>query len=251
MVSKEVIQLRNEYKLMDLDITRLETELELTRLKIDFVIVKCKQENMPFYDALIKYAGLKRFTQQLSPKEFGELEKQLWGISVDDLNEDSVSELASELFYKSDYTKDICNHVKRGACFKYDIWENEGASLHFGNAVIPKNPFKGEELENRKEELRTIAKDIRENHPKIKYIFSVSWMWNYEVFQDLMPKEFNEHLKEYKENNFYSLGHWGQFYRHDGTLNKERVQEFRKTWKFPLKILLGQCDIKYFLEMYG
>lgn len=65
-----------------------------------------------------------------------------------------------------------------------------------------------------------------------------------------MPEEFNRNLKEFNDNDFYSLGHWGQFFRYDGSLNEKRIKEFRKTWKFPFKILLGECDKEKFFEMY-
>ena len=53
-------------------------------------------------------------------------------------------------------------------------------------------------------------------------------MWNLDVFKKLMPKEFNDSLEEFEENEFYSLGHYGQFYRADGTFNKKRADELRK-----------------------
>jgi len=65
-----------------------------------------------------------------------------------------------------------------------------------------------------------------------------------------MPSEFGESLKEFKENEFYSLGHWGQFFRYDGGLNNKRIKEFRKTWEFPLPILLGRCDLDKLFEIY-
>ena len=159
-------------------------------------------------------------------------------------------DFCEELFLNSDYTKDICNHKQEKRCFNYDIWNDEGVSLHFTNAVIPKNPFKEEQFEQRKLELKEIAKEIKEKYPEIKFFFSVSWMWNLDVFKKLMPKEFNDSLKEFNEHDFYSLGHWGQFFRHDGTLNSKRIEEFRKNWEFPFKVLLGQCDKNKFFEMY-
>ena len=65
-----------------------------------------------------------------------------------------------------------------------------------------------------------------------------------------MPDSFNDSLKEYKDCEFYSQGHWGQFYRYDGTVNQERVEKFRKDWEFLLNPLIGECSIDDFLEFY-
>ena len=63
-----------------------------------------------------------------------------------------------------------------------------------------------------------------------------------------MPNSFNNSLKEFKDCEFYSQGHWGQFYKYDGTLNQKKVEKFRKSWEFPQKPLIGECSIDDFLK---
>jgi len=251
MPCKEILNLVKKHKLNDIDITRLNSEAEMIDLRLAYSILKAKEEHLSFYDSLVKYVALKRFTRKMHAEKFILLEKRLKKIKLAALNKTEISKLSLELFLISDFCKDICTHMIPKSCFGYDIWNNEGASLHFTNAVVPKNPLKEEEFENRKNELRRIAEDIKANHPEIKYVFSVSWMWNIKAFQNLMPKEFNNSIKEFTDNEFYSLGHWGQFYRYDGALNYDRIKEFKETWEFPLKILLGECDVKFFLKKYG
>ena len=245
--------LENNYTLTEIDKTRLKSEYELVLLRVDFCLFKFQQDDKSFYDILKYYAGLERFTKYLSKDEKSKLNdiiKLFENKIKNEFDESDKLELCKVLFLNSDYTKDIGNHKQEKRCFNYDIWNNEGVSLHFTNAVIPKNPFKEEQFEQRKLELKEIAKEIKEKYTEIKFFFSVSWMWNLDVFKKIMPKEFIESLKEFNEHDFYSLGHWGQFFRHDGTLNYKRIKEFRKNWKFPFKVLLGQCDKNKFFEMY-
>lgn len=242
-----------KHNLNEIDKTRLKSEYELIVLRVDFCILKFKQENKKFYDILKFYAGLERFTKYLSDKEKNKLKDtiNLFENKIKtEFNDLDKLELCKELFLNSDSVNNICNHKQEKRCFNYDIWNDEGVSLHFTNAVLPKNPFKEEQFEQRKSELKEIAKEVNEKFPKIKFFFSVSWMWNLKVFQRLMPKEFNDSLKQFNEHKFYSLGHWGQFFKHDGTLNYERTKEFRNTWEFPFKVLLGKCNKDNFFEMY-
>ena len=65
-----------------------------------------------------------------------------------------------------------------------------------------------------------------------------------------MPKESIKNSKEDKNPKFYSGGHWGQFYKYNGCLNKKRIKQFKKNWKFPIKTIVEECDIRYFYDMY-
>jgi hypothetical protein len=235
--------------------TLLKTEKELILLKIDLCLYKKMKENKGLYDLLVFYGGLNRFTKELTKGQKESLRKEIQSFETKILkgglkNRDK-EELAELLLINSDLFKQLKSKKKEKTCFNFDIWQNEGVSIHFKNNIVPQNPLKGEELENRKKELKRIANRMANRHSSIKYVFSISWMWNLRVFQELMPKEFNKSLKEFKDNEFYSLGHWGQFIRHDGTLNKERVKEFRKNWKFPIPTLIGKCKKDAFLRMYG
>ena len=246
----EIRNLSKKFKLHEIDTIRLNSEAEIMDLRITYSIFKATKEHLNLYDSLVKYAALKRFTRNMSANEFLLLEKRIKKVNPFSSKRTDITKLSLELFLISDYCQDICKHKNHKSCFDYGVWKGEGVSLHFTNVVIPKNPLKEEEFEKRQNELRRIAKNIKGNHPEIKYIFSVSWMWNLKVFQDLMPEEFNKSLKEFTENRLYSMGHWGQFYRYDGTLDSNRIREFKHNWKFPLNTLVGKCDIKYFFRKY-
>jgi hypothetical protein len=235
--------------------TLLQTEKELILLKINFCLNKKSKENKSFYKLLVFYGGLNRFTQKSTKGQKESLKKEIQSfekkILKSGLKNKDKEELAELLLINSDLFKQLKSKKKETKCFNFDIWQNEGVSIHFKNNIVPQNPLNGEELENRKKELKRIANKMKKQNSSIKYVFSISWMWNLRIFQELMPKEFNKSLKEFKDNEFYSLGHWGQFIRYDGTLNKERAREFRKNWKFPLPTLIGKCKKDAFLRMYG
>lgn len=239
------MELSERYSLTGVDLTRLRTEFEVTRLKAEFSLFKSKTDNLSLLESIVKYTAFHRYTRKLDKKKKDSLIEE-----IKSMDEDGLSDLVELLFLNSDYTKDICTHQRGNKCFDYDIWENEGAAIHFDNAIVPRNPLSKKEIPHRKKELSDIAVDIRDNHPELEYVFSVSWMWNLERFRLLMPNSFSDSLKEFKDSEFYSLGHWGQFYRYDGTLNNKRVDEFRRNWKFPLKILIGECSADDFLRFY-
>jgi len=238
-------ELSEKYSLTDIDLTRLKTEFEITQLKAEFAIEKSKTDGISLFESIEKYNAFHRYTERLDQKKKDSLIKQIKSI-----DSSRLSDLVELLFLNSDRTKGICTHQSDPMCFDYHIWESEGAFIHFFNAIVPRDPFSEREIPHRKNELRDIAIDVRDFHPELKYVFSVSWMWNLKKFQLLMPDSFNDSLKEYKDCEFYSQGHWGQFYRYDGTVNQERVEKFRKDWEFLLNPLIGECSIDDFLEFY-
>jgi len=238
-------RLREKYLLSELDETLLKTEADVVLLRVEFAKVKSKELSIPFYDSLIKYAGLGRLVRDKTKLKY--LKNKL-NSKKNNTSNSSLENITEYIFLRSYRTEQIISHKYRGNCFWYDIWNNEGVNLHFKNALIPKNPFKGKNLERLKSELKKIAKDIKKNHPEVKYIFGVSWIRGIKTYRDLMPKETK--YTEWKKQDVYSMGHFGQFYRADGTLNKERYDKFRKTWKFEIKTYLGECKIEDFFKMY-
>ena len=248
-------RLEEQHELEATDVRRLHTEHELILLRIDYCRHRYRLEGRDLYELLVYYGGLERWTAYLQEPEKESLRKDIRQynerIIAGSFDETDRSILAQILFMHSDHVKGICDKRRPERCFGYDVWEKKGAALHFTNAVMPEHPLKGKELDHRKEELHEIALDIRTNHPSIEFIFSVSWMWHLEAFKSLMPDPFIESLQEFTEHDCYSLGHWGQFYRHDGGVNEERIRQFRETWEFPFSVLLGECPIKDFFETHS
>jgi len=244
-MDKIISKLAKKHKLDKIDTRRLNSELELTKLRTEYALYRMKTDNMTLFDSLAKFSALKRYTWHLSESEFAKIEDKIK--SIKRLNKDKLAEYLFMNFLK---TKRILEHKKHRMCFDYDVYKENRAMLHFRNAVVPKHPFEGNELENRKNDMRVIAKLIKTKRPNIEYMFSISWIWHLKMFKDLMPKSFVKSLDPEPKTRFYSDGWWGQFMRYDGSLNKERIKEFKKDWKFPLMPLWGKCDIEDFFEMY-
>jgi len=241
-------ELSKKYKLSIVDKRRLNTEAEMVMLKVEFAAHKARKLHKSFYDSMVHFTGLNRYTQKLTDIQKKELESQIKNMKS--LNPGELESLARALFKKCDYTKRIYKHKKDDVCFHYSmLQDDELAVIHFANAVVPKNPFKGSELKNRKKELEQIAKDLKKKHPKTKRVFGLSWIRNLKVYNDLMPESMKP--KPYNCKGPYSGGHWGQFYRHDGSINEARVEQFKKTWMMPLKPKIGICPLKDFIDMYA
>jgi len=249
-MNKTIKDLAKKYKLNKIEKRRLNAEFEIIKLRTEFAVFKSKKEKRPLYKSLVKYGGIERFFQKLTKKQYQKLANKLKKLKSENLNQKDINQIALNMFNKSDYKKEIIQNYIPSKCFTYGMWKNKGVAIHFRNAVVPKNPFKGKEYEKRKQELKDIALEVKEKYPKAKYVFSISWMWNLKVFQSFMPKSFNKSLKKYEEKLFYSGAHWGQFYKYTGSLNKKRVKQFKKNWKFPFKTVLGECSIKDFYDMY-
>lgn len=247
-MNKTIKDLVKKYKLNKIEKRRLNAEFEIIKLRTEFSVFKAKQGKLSLYKSLVKYGGIERFFQKLPKKQYQTLAKEK-NLKAKEVNQKEINKIALDIFNKSDYRKEIIKHYIPSKCFTYGIWKNKGVAIHFWNAVAPKHPFKGKEYEKREQELRNIALEVKKKYPKAKYVFSISWMWNLRVFQSFMPDSFNKSIKEFEENLFYSGAHWGQFYRYTGSLNKKRVKQFKKNWKFPIKTVLGECPIKDFYDM--
>lgn len=243
--------LQQRYDLSELECTRILSEFELTRVKIEFAIQKAMDKNIPFKESYDVYAGMSRFLQPLSSQQ----KERIYSF-VDDFNcyeysSKDLNTLIFETFKQLLSTRKICHkYPVPESCFSYTMYNKTGVNLHFENVVVPTNPLKGKELERRKQELKRIATELYNEHPEVEYIFGVSWIRSISSYKCLFPKETSENEYEYKEPDFYSQGHWGQFYNADGTLNKERIEEFKKTGSFPIPCMVSSCDITFFYRDY-
>ena len=229
---------------------RLLAEFELTKVKLDYSIHKMKEEDLTIYQAITKYMGYIRFDRENSSLKFKDLMNNIIFLDKSEITTDFLNSVSYDLFLLSDRVQDILEKVEYKECFHYTLRKEEGAALHFRNATMPVHPLKGRELDKRKQELAAIAKELKYDHPYIEYVFSLSWMWNVETLQKLMPSKFIEDMKEFTDITAYRLGNWGQFYRYDGTLNYERLEQFKLNYEFPLKFMLVQCSLNDFVNYY-
>ena len=102
-MQKAIEDLAKKYKLSKIEKRRLNSEYELTKLKVEFAAFKAKQKKISFYKSLVKYAGIERFLQKFPKKSYQKLAKDLKKIK--EVDEDVIKKVALDLFNKSDYKK--------------------------------------------------------------------------------------------------------------------------------------------------
>ena len=246
--------LKRQYSLDESKVRRLETEYELISLRIDFCLYKYNTDRRNLYDLLVLYGGLEEFIQgiPIDKKKFLRNDIEIYNANIksDSFNRIDKRKLMQILFFDSDYIRRICGGVDNVRYFDYDISNDKVAFLSFSNMTTLMNPFRDYELENRRDELKWIARHIRDNFPQIKYISSVSWMLELEAVKGIMPKKFIGSLQEFYGENIYDSKYWNQFILHNGNLDKSKIKEFKRTWKFPHSVLFGRCRIEEFYDMY-
>lgn len=246
--------LKKQYSLDESKVRRLESEYELISLRIDFCLYKYNTDKRNLYDLLISYAGLEELIKGLpiDKKKFLRNDIEIYNTKIksDSFNRIDKRKLMQILFFDSNIVKQLCSGINNIRYFDYSILNDKVASLSFSNLITSVNPLREKELENRREEMKWIFRQIKDNYPQIEYITSVSWMWNLEVLNKIIPKKFIESVHEYNNHEIYDSKYWCQLIMYNGGLDKSKIKEFKRTWKFPSLILLGKINIKEFFEMY-
>jgi len=146
--------------------------------------------------------------------------------------------------------------------FYYHIHKHEGdtlAYIHFANRIRHEaSPLSRDKISVRTEEIKDMISHIREQHPEIQEVMSISWVYNLNAMQRLFPAQFTATAKEMVwRGHFARMNLWGQFLRHDGSVNDKRVASFlnevssaRKledlTTAFPFKPLFARCALEEF-----
>ena len=123
-------------------------------------------------------------------------------------NTETIKFITLDLFLNSQKTKNICKSKKESSCFSYTCKKN-AAQIHFSNAVVPKNPLKDEEFENRRAELTQIAAEIKNTHPEVKRLTGGSWLRNLETYLQLFPPEHRntiEYESSKRRNQYGPMG---------------------------------------------
>ncbi|MBU3940729.1 MAG: hypothetical protein KKH88_02255, partial [Nanoarchaeota archaeon] len=215
-MNKFIPDLDKKYKLNKIEKRRLNSELKLLKLKLEFSIHIAKKEKLSFHNAVIKCVGVRELAEKKIKKEYKPIINYLKQIKLKEVNKARINKIALELLITSPLVKNIRKHKKETKCFRYEVYKNKSMMIHFKNAVVPKNPLKGKELENRKEELRKIAKELKKKHPDVKKLWGSSWIRNIKIYSDLLPKECKKNSKPEKKIKFYHGGYWGQFYKYNG-----------------------------------
>jgi len=222
--------------------------LKLCELRFDFTCAQSKKLKIGFYEALVRFYGFEKDKPDL--RSWNTLKITLQKISLSRAIENK-SKIIEKLFINSKITYDYIKKRRSSLSWKIQDKKGEMMGIHFKNAIMPKNPLKGKEFENRKKEMKKMLWEVKTKYPKIKVVFGSSWMYNLKSYNDLHPKDFVKKLKPAILHKNKTTAYWGQFLRSDGSFNEERAKEFRKRWKFPYMRLTATVPITSFFKMYN
>jgi hypothetical protein len=200
---------------------------ELIDLEIDFAI-KAAELNKESYDqALFKYTNLYGALFIASPER--DENHPDWLKFLESTNRNSVY----------DYYVDIYNMRQKPSEKTYlgdapsITYHNEGknAYLHFNNNdTSGYSPLAKERMATRKQELRRIIQDIKQNYSEVKFINGDSWLYNIEAYKRLFPQKFIE--SGVIHNDFSKLTVWGQFLDRNENIRKAMAEKFARKIKF-------------------
>lgn len=147
----------------------------------------------------------------------------------------------------------------RYGCFYYDYHFCPTIKLHFGNPTTG-SVLSGKSSEIRKNEIRSLFKHVRRNHPEAEQVRGSSWLYNIEAYSRLFPPEYIESARPVGyESGFFSL--WGQFLRGNRDVREDMVGKFLNCLSkatsadecmkcFPFEVLRPECPIDAFYRFY-
>ena len=95
---------------------------------------------------------------------------------------------------------------------------------------------------NRKIQARgtlSINKSCSKNNTNLEMVQMGSWMNENENFRCLFPKSWKK-FKKIEKNN---LATWGQFIKHDASINLNLRNKFIKNYRFPIKSYYYHCSV--------
>jgi hypothetical protein len=165
--------------------------------------------------------------------------------------------------YHLEKMKDASPMRYQFGCFSYDAIEDEGGiRLHFANNDSPEpGVLSDQRIDQRKSELSQMFQDVKLKHPAFTFVISSSWLFNVESFKRLFPESFTKNMIT-KNNDYRSLGIWGQFIDKYGEIKDELARQFIEaihaatSFKeleecFPLKELKAEANITDFYSFYN
>lgn len=134
--------------------------------------------------------------------------------------------------------------------------------LHFSNEdVSTYGALSRERMPARLAELAAMFTHIAAHEPQATTICGGSWLYHREAYRRLFPPAFTT-SPIIDEPHYQYRALWGQFLRHDWTVNEETATRFLERVAgmsdegqiascFPYQVLLTACPISAFLDFYG
>lgn len=214
-------------------------------------------ETLRTYTSLYKIVG--------APGDFDPAEPMWRALAACVDGEASAAEQARALhrFYLRRYA-DIpkFGDERHWGCFAYERRPSQRAlRLHFSNEdASGAGPLSRERSAVRREELRAMLGAARREEVDAVWILGGSWLYNLDAYRRLFPPSFGASATP-DEPHIQYRALWGQFLRHDMSLNTARADDFlarvtalgdprRYADCFPLQVLLTRAPIAEFYSFF-
>jgi hypothetical protein len=214
----------------------------------------------PFEDCLLKYTNIYK---RLRLGHDMNKDNSKWQKFIDDLKaaSDGPEFAAASSYIAGNET--LQNKELLSSCFRYDyLPEAKTIKIHFDNNDKSENgPLAEDRIENRKQELEKIFREVKEKYPDAQYVKGSSWLYNLSSYRRLFPAEYTDHTSV-NPGGLNDLGIWGQFLDKDRKVKPEMEGEFLKKIEeisefenvldsFSYRKLDVGCNISYFYKDLG
>lgn len=192
-------------------------------------------------------------------------QRPTWQAYVQGLSQDGTEEEWTNWtygFYLARYDQLPKYSTPRWGCFSYEYYaEQKIIRLHFANLdASGYGPLSSLRKEARIAELTSLFTHIKEKHPDAQSVHGGSWLYNRVEYIRLFPAEYRPSSRP-STLLLVGRGTWGQFLRHDETINqrtaslfREQVEQLRDSEKcmecFPYPTLLREGPIQAFYDFY-
>lgn len=133
--------------------------------------------------------------------------------------------------------KEECEWIKEWKRRPFGSWTyalqgKKTVDLHFGNASIPRSPFKGKSRERTVSDLFSLLESAKREHPNASRVRCGSWLCCFPPFNELFPEKWGRSYKPVLKA-YTSAGWWGQYQDRRGALHIKNAQSLRETGQHP------------------
>lgn len=131
---------------------------------------------------------------------------------------------------------------------RYDLkQEGDYLEIHMANTLYPKSFLADKDYFNNK--LKEAVLDA-EKHG-FKGLKTKSWLNDLPIWQNFMPKEWNDSIYDRNWDIEWHLGFWGQFLTANQCFNRRLAEKYRKTGRVPFPMSQAKASVEAFKEKLG
>jgi len=246
-----------------------ELPLPYFSLQLAYAERAARISNIPLEQALMKFTS---FWRRIHDPRVLKINKMEWSFDPGTLpwrelcerinnNKERADTVAYDLYLRNNNNNEAGKQYF--GCFRYDFVnqlddECGVIKIHFKNRDNSgEGPLAKARQEARLDDLRSMFKHIRENHPEAKVVKGGSWLYNLRSYQRLFPKTFTSDMKVEEIPFPRSSGIWGQFINSEGQVNEKMKSSFIQKMNaaknpeellgcFEFKILFARTEIENF-----